>query len=366
MTLGFHVATDHCYGCKTCTVACASEQQLDPGVLLRRVTADSTGSNSAGHRLRLDGLQPLRRACLCVAELPGRGLQQAGRRYLVIQDHSRVHRLQDLHRGVPVPVRPAYDEVAAHHLQVRRLLSIGASAASCLRVRRGVPRARTSGPGRVRNGAFRACRRRFGQGRLGDASEPGGDARPRHHGGGGSPTSRRHVAENGRPRRGGLLARARSAAAPVRRRRSMRRCGVQRGRGGSCCTLLGETSCGAWDRSTRDGPHHSGGHVFVVAASVAGRRLARAQTVSLSRERLGADVMVLPVGASSSASEVLFTAPSQSTCTCLTTTGSAVAGMDGVAQATPQFFTQTVNESCCSVVGVDARRGHRRGDRLRR
>ena len=37
MTLGFHVATDHCYGCKTCTVACANEHLLNPGVLLRRV-----------------------------------------------------------------------------------------------------------------------------------------------------------------------------------------------------------------------------------------------------------------------------------------------------------------------------------------
>ncbi len=88
----------------------------------------------------------------------------------------------------------------------------------------------------------------------------------------------------------------------------------------------------------------------VVAASVV-VVVSLERSVSLSRERLGADVMVLPVGASSSASEVLFTAqpvnvylPDE--------TGSAVAGVDGVAQATPQFFTQTVNESCCSVVGV--------------
>ena len=87
----------------------------------------------------------------------------------------------------------------------------------------------------------------------------------------------------------------------------------------------------------------------VVAASVV-VVVSLERSVSLSRERL-ADVMVLPVGASSGASEVLFTAqpvnvylPDE--------TGSAVAGVDGVAQATPQFFTQTVNESCCSVVGV--------------
>ena len=71
----------------------------------------------------------------------------------------------------------------------------------------------------------------------------------------------------------------------------------------------------------------------------------------LSRERLGADVMVLPVGASTNASQVLFTAapvnvylPADAL--------EQVAAVEGVAQASPQFFTQTVDESCCSVVGV--------------
>lgn len=73
--------------------------------------------------------------------------------------------------------------------------------------------------------------------------------------------------------------------------------------------------------------------------------------VRLSRERLGADIMVLPAGASGNASEVLFCAepvnvylPADSA-----ETARAVAG---VAACTPQFFTQTVDESCCSVVGV--------------
>ncbi len=74
-------------------------------------------------------------------------------------------------------------------------------------------------------------------------------------------------------------------------------------------------------------------------------------SVSLSRERLGADVMVLPVGASSSASEVLFTAQPVNVYL-PDATGAAVVGAGGVARATPQFFTQTVNESCCSVVGI--------------
>jgi len=73
--------------------------------------------------------------------------------------------------------------------------------------------------------------------------------------------------------------------------------------------------------------------------------------VRLSRERLGADIMVLPAGASGNASEVLFCAepvnvylPAEAE--------EAVGSVPGVAAATPQFFTQTVDESCCSVVGV--------------
>ena len=73
--------------------------------------------------------------------------------------------------------------------------------------------------------------------------------------------------------------------------------------------------------------------------------------VELSRQRLGADIMVLPAGASASSSQVLFTAapvnvylPSE--------TVEAVSAVPGVARASAQFFTQTVDESCCSVVGV--------------
>lgn len=71
----------------------------------------------------------------------------------------------------------------------------------------------------------------------------------------------------------------------------------------------------------------------------------------LSRERLGADIMVLPTGASADASSVLFTAQPvnvylpASTC-------DEVSSIEGVGRVTPQFFTQTVDQSCCSVVGV--------------
>ena len=73
--------------------------------------------------------------------------------------------------------------------------------------------------------------------------------------------------------------------------------------------------------------------------------------VRLSRERLGADIMVLPAGASGNASEVLFCAEPVNVYL-PASAAEAVAATEGVAASTPQFFTQTVDQSCCSVVGV--------------
>ena len=66
---------------------------------------------------------------------------------------------------------------------------------------------------------------------------------------------------------------------------------------------------------------------------------------------LGADIMVLPAGASGNASEVLFCAEPVNVYL-PASAAEAVAATEGVAASTPQFFTQTVDQSCCSVVGV--------------
>ena len=76
MAIGFWMNNKNCYGCKTCSIACKSEKQLDNGRVAAACDGNSPGC-SASLRLPLHGLQPLRRACLC-GELPGRGLQQAG------------------------------------------------------------------------------------------------------------------------------------------------------------------------------------------------------------------------------------------------------------------------------------------------
>lgn len=38
MALGFYINNKNCYGCKTCSIACKSEKQLNENVLLREVT----------------------------------------------------------------------------------------------------------------------------------------------------------------------------------------------------------------------------------------------------------------------------------------------------------------------------------------
>lgn len=73
--------------------------------------------------------------------------------------------------------------------------------------------------------------------------------------------------------------------------------------------------------------------------------------VRLSRERLGADIMVLPAGASGNTSEVLFCAEPVNVYLDAAAVDQ-VRAVSGVAAATAQFFTQTVDESCCSVVGI--------------
>lgn len=70
--------------------------------------------------------------------------------------------------------------------------------------------------------------------------------------------------------------------------------------------------------------------------------------LALSEERLGADVMVLPAGAEIDAYHALFTAEPANIYMPRAVL-SEIAAVKGVAHATPQFFTQTLNASCCSV-----------------
>lgn len=86
MAQGFYVATDRCYGCKTCTVACSNEHLLGPGILLRRVR-EVESQEPVGHAY-------VSMSCnhcddpACVKNCPVGAYTKMEGTGLVIQDHS--------------------------------------------------------------------------------------------------------------------------------------------------------------------------------------------------------------------------------------------------------------------------------------
>lgn len=86
MALGFHVATDRCYGCKTCTVSCANEHLLSPGVHLRRVR-QINAPEPVGHAFVAMSCNHCDEPA-CVANCPVGAYTKQEDTGLVIQDHS--------------------------------------------------------------------------------------------------------------------------------------------------------------------------------------------------------------------------------------------------------------------------------------
>ena len=86
MAQGFYVATDRCYGCKTCMVTCANEKMLPPGVALRRVRRIQI-EEPVGHAL-------VSMACnhcddpACLKNCPVGAYTKDEATGLVIQDHE--------------------------------------------------------------------------------------------------------------------------------------------------------------------------------------------------------------------------------------------------------------------------------------
>jgi len=73
--------------------------------------------------------------------------------------------------------------------------------------------------------------------------------------------------------------------------------------------------------------------------------------LSLASDRLGADIIVLPSEVGISAQEALFVAEPANVYMPANTVD-IVESVPGVERVTPQFFTQSLNQSCCSVLGV--------------
>jgi len=83
------------------------------------------------------------------------------------------------------------------------------------------------------------------------------------------------------------------------------------------------------------------------------------QGLELSRERLGADALLVPKYASASGSDLLFTALPENIYMDAEILEQAKQ-LDGVAAVTPQFYNQTLDASCCEagtekrIVGYDS------------
>lgn len=94
---------------------------------------------------------------------------------------------------------------------------------------------------------------------------------------------------------------------------------------------------------------------FVLIFSIS---LVMQEGLKLSKERLGADVVVLPDAAKAEVSQILFTA-SPANVYMPKDLVEKISKFEGVKQVSPQFFTQTLSASCCSygnetrVVGYD-------------
>ena len=82
------------------------------------------------------------------------------------------------------------------------------------------------------------------------------------------------------------------------------------------------------------------------------------QGLALSRERLGADAILVPKYASATGSDLLFTALPENIYMDVEVLEQAQA-LDGIAAMTPQFYNQTLDQSCCDageekrIVGYD-------------
>ena len=87
------------------------------------------------------------------------------------------------------------------------------------------------------------------------------------------------------------------------------------------------------------------------------------QGLALSRERLGADAILIPKYASADGSDLLFTAIPENIYMDAAVLEEAKA-LEGVAAMTPQFYAQTLTLSCCEpgeevrIIGYDAATDH--------
>lgn len=107
MVKGFHIATDRCYGCRTCSVICANEHLLTPGVFIRRVREYNTSKPTGQAFISMSCNHCDEPAC--AANCPVGAYTKDPETGLVIQDHSKCTGCKTCIEACPFHA-PCYDE----------------------------------------------------------------------------------------------------------------------------------------------------------------------------------------------------------------------------------------------------------------
>ena len=109
MAIGFWMNNKNCYGCKTCSIACKSEKQLDKGVLLRHVTAIRQDDPRAFAYLSMACNHCEEPACMANCPVGAYSKLEDG---TVIQDHSVCIGCKTCISACPYGA-PSYDEATS-------------------------------------------------------------------------------------------------------------------------------------------------------------------------------------------------------------------------------------------------------------
>ena len=109
MAIGFWMNNKNCYGCKTCSIACKSEKQLDKGVLLRHVTAIRQDAPRAFAYLSMACNHCEEPACVANCPVGAYSKLEDG---TVIQDHSVCIGCKTCISACPYGA-PSYDEASS-------------------------------------------------------------------------------------------------------------------------------------------------------------------------------------------------------------------------------------------------------------
>lgn len=106
MSFGFQILSETCYGCKTCSISCAHDKQLRPGVFLRRVRLFDGGEKPVHAYVSMACNHCDEPACMNICPVGAYSKSEEG---YVIQDHSMCIGCQSCINACPFHA-PSFDE----------------------------------------------------------------------------------------------------------------------------------------------------------------------------------------------------------------------------------------------------------------